>query len=99
MDDGDGSSQAPQRMGVRALHTRAQMMKKRLRRRPFGERVGVGVGCVPFLCQQRRIDGRVDVLQTWRTTAFDAQLEAEADPQGSPGKARGSSMAVSADST
>jgi hypothetical protein len=27
MDDGDGSSQAPQRMGVRALHTRAQMMR------------------------------------------------------------------------
>ena len=27
MDDGDGSSQAPQRMGVRALHTRAQTMR------------------------------------------------------------------------
>jgi hypothetical protein len=27
MDDGDGSSQAPQRMGVRALHTRALMMR------------------------------------------------------------------------
>jgi hypothetical protein len=27
-----------------------------LRRRPFGERIGAGADCVPFLYQQRRLD-------------------------------------------